>query len=122
MNGKYTDELGEVAGMESGRRSIRLCKKCMNVKLRESERIYCKVGKLGVKYSHVQGWALDIIKGRRKIIMNSTIHPQAKQAIFAAKSINSWGRFAARKYAEKRKITRLYFLARQLEAMQKAGF
>ena len=49
------------------------------------------------------------------------MHTQAQQAIIAAKSINSWGRFAARKYAENRGIARLYFLARQLEAMQKAG-
>ena len=41
---------------------------------------------------------------------------QAQAAIIAAKRVTSWGRFAARRYAEKRGVTaRLYRIARQCE-------
>jgi hypothetical protein len=48
---------------------------------------------------------------------------QAQHAIKAAKGRYSWGRFAARRYCEKRGIPfALYRLACQLEAAQRGGF
>ncbi len=47
------------------------------------------------------------------------MHPQAKIAIYAAKNRKKWGKYAARKYVEKRLLRRnigLYILAAQLEA------
>lgn len=46
------------------------------------------------------------------------MHPQALDAIRAARSIRSWGPFAARRYCERRSVhPRLFLLARQLEAV-----
>ena len=46
----------------------------------------------------------------------------AYHAITAAKHRKQWGRYAARRYALKRGVSmRLYRLACQLEAMDKAG-
>ena len=43
----------------------------------------------------------------------------AKNAIKAAKNRNSWGRFAARRFCEKRGVSaRLYRIACQCEVMQ----
>ena len=42
---------------------------------------------------------------------------QAKHAIRAAQLYAQCGRYAARRYAEKHGVTRLYYLARQLAAI-----
>lgn len=48
------------------------------------------------------------------------LHPQAAAAVRAARLYPSIGRFAARRYCERHGIpTRLYYLARQLAAVQK---
>jgi hypothetical protein len=47
------------------------------------------------------------------------LHPQAHHAVRAAKNVKSWGRFAARRYCERRGVPLgLYRLARQLEALR----
>lgn len=42
---------------------------------------------------------------------------QAAHAIRAARIYRTCGRYAARRYAEKHGVTRLYYLARQLAAV-----
>ena len=47
---------------------------------------------------------------------------QAQAAIHAAKNLSFWGRWAARRYAQKRGVSpRLYRIARQCQAIQEAG-
>jgi len=47
---------------------------------------------------------------------------QAQAAIKAAKNLQNWGPFAARRYCEKRGVSaRLYRIARQCEMMERAG-
>lgn len=47
------------------------------------------------------------------------ISQKTTDAIRAAQHVNQWGRYAARRYAEKRGVpASLYRLARQLEAMK----
>jgi hypothetical protein len=49
------------------------------------------------------------------------MNPQAHNAVNAARHVQSWGIFAARRYCERRGVhPRLFILARQLEAV--AGF
>ena len=46
----------------------------------------------------------------------------AKNAIKAAKNRDSWGRFAARRFCEKRRVSiRLYRIACQCEALRRGG-
>jgi len=45
--------------------------------------------------------------------------PAAQVALRAAQNVNRWGRYAARRYVERRGVhPALYRLARQLEAMR----
>lgn len=47
---------------------------------------------------------------------------QSELAIIACKHRHQWGKFAARRFCERRGVPLgLYFLACRLEAMQKAG-
>ena len=49
------------------------------------------------------------------------MNPQAQHAVTAARHVQSWGLFAARRYCERRGVhPRLFLLARQLHAV--AGF